>query len=126
MEAAATIDGSAELERVWRRLRPRFARAEMRVRCRRYLHGLLSATRRKNGWQLAEVVGERTPHGMQELLNRAVWDADAVRDDLRAYVVEQAIELAQHRLEVGIELRHQGEELGRRVTIDQHGGTLLQ
>lgn len=88
MDAAATIDGTAELERVWQRLRPRFARAEMRVRCRRYLHGLLSATRRKNGWQLAEAVGERTPHGMQELLNRAVWDADAVRDDLRAYVVE--------------------------------------
>jgi SRSO17 transposase len=88
MDAAATIDGTAELERVWQRLRPRFARAEMRVRCRRYLHGLLGATRRKNGWQLAEAVGERTPHGMQELLNRAVWDADSVRDDLRVYVVE--------------------------------------
>lgn len=87
MDAAATIDGTAALERVWQRLRPRFARAEMRVRCRRYLHGLLGETRRKNGWQLAEAVGERTPHGMQELLNRAVWDADGVRDDLRAYVV---------------------------------------
>jgi SRSO17 transposase len=73
---------------VWQRLRPRFARAEMRVRCRRYLRGLLGETRRKNGWQLAEAVGERTPHGMQALLNQAVWDADAVRDDLRAYVIE--------------------------------------
>jgi len=43
---------------------------------------------RKNGWQLAEEAGERTPDGMQEFLARAVWDADAVRDDLRAYVVE--------------------------------------
>jgi SRSO17 transposase len=60
----------------------------MRVRCRRYLHGLLGEARRKNGWHLAEAVGERTPHGMQDLLSRAVWDADAVRDDLRAYVVE--------------------------------------
>ena len=85
---AATIAGTAELDRVWQRLRPRFARAEMRVRCCRYLHGLLGEARRKNGWQLAEAVGERTPHGMQALLNRAVWDADAVRDDLRAYVVE--------------------------------------
>jgi SRSO17 transposase len=41
-----------------------------------------------NGWQLAEVTGEATPDGMQELLNQAVWDADAVRDDLRSYVVE--------------------------------------
>jgi SRSO17 transposase len=87
MQAAETIDGTAEVERVWQRLRPRFARAEMRVRCRRYLQGLLGAARRKNGWQLAEAAGERSPHGMQEFLSRAVWDADAVRDDLRAYVV---------------------------------------
>jgi SRSO17 transposase len=88
MDAAETIAWGTELERVWQRLRPRFARAEMRVRCRRYLHGLLGETRRKNGWQLAEAVGERTPHGMQDLLSRAVWNAEAVRDDLRAYVVE--------------------------------------
>ena len=88
MDAAETIAWGTELERVWQRLRPRFARAEMRVRARRYLHGLLGETRRKNGWQLAEAVGERSPHGMQDLLSRAVWDAAAVRDDLRAYVVE--------------------------------------
>ncbi|MBA3556110.1 MAG: IS701 family transposase [Gemmatimonadales bacterium] len=82
------MDWTSEVERVWQRLRPRFARAEMRVRSRRYLHGLLGQATRKNGWQLAEAVGERTPHGMQALLNQAVWDADAVRDDLRAYVVE--------------------------------------
>jgi SRSO17 transposase len=88
METPASITGTAELDQVWRRLRPRFARAEMRVRCRRYLHGLLGEARRKNGWQLAEAVGERSPHGMQDFLNRAVWDAEAVRDDLQAYVVE--------------------------------------
>lgn len=88
---ALTIDATdwtGELERVSQRLRPRFARAEMRVRSRRYLLGLLSGAARKNGWQLAEAVGERSPHGMQDLLSRAVWDAEAVRDDLRAYVVE--------------------------------------
>jgi hypothetical protein len=63
---------------------PRFARAEMRARSRRFLRGLLSGAARKNGRQLAEAAGERSPHGMQEFLNRAVWDADAVRDDLRA------------------------------------------
>jgi SRSO17 transposase len=81
-------DWTGELERVWQRLRPRFARAEMRVRSRRYLRGLLGGAARKNGWQLAEAAGERSPHGMQDLLGRAVWDADAVRDDLRSYVVE--------------------------------------
>ncbi len=43
---------------------------------------------RKNSWQLAEASGNATPHGIQRLLGRANWDADAVRDDLRAYVVE--------------------------------------
>ena len=88
METTAGIDWAGELDRVSQRLRPRFARAEMRVRSRRYLLGLVGGATRKNGWQLAEAAGERTPHGMQDLLNRAVWDADAVRDDLRAYVVE--------------------------------------
>ena len=88
METTVGPEWAGELERVYQRLRPRFARAEMRVRSRRYLRGLLSGAARKNGWQLAEVVGERTPHGMQDLLHRAVWDAAAVRDDLRSYVVE--------------------------------------
>ena len=89
MGTAVAVDWTGELDRVWRRLWPRFARAEMRGRCRRYLVGLLSGAERKNGWQLAEAAGEATPCGMQELLNRAVWDAEAVRDDLRAYVVER-------------------------------------
>src|SRR3954470_3150603 len=66
----------------------RFARAEPRRRALAYLRGLLSPVERKNGWQLAELAGEPTPDGMQHLLARADWDADAVRDDLRAYVVE--------------------------------------
>jgi SRSO17 transposase len=88
MDAIAGLEWTVELDRVWRRLWPRFARAEARGHCRGYLTGLMSRVERKNGWQLAEAAGEPTPHGMQELLSRAVWDADAVRDDLRAYVVE--------------------------------------
>jgi SRSO17 transposase len=71
------------------RLRPRFSRAEPRQRVRAYLDGLVSTVERKNSWQLAEHAGEATPTGMQRLLAGATWDADAVRDDLRAYVVEQ-------------------------------------
>src|SRR3954451_20694945 len=70
------------------RLAPRFARAEPRRQVAAYLRGLLSPLERKNGWQLAEAAGDRTPDRMQRLLNAADWDADAVRDDLRAYVVE--------------------------------------
>src|SRR5437763_11281594 len=70
------------------RIAPRFRRAEPRRRALAYLRGLTSPVERKNGWQLAEQAGEATPDGMQRLLATADWDADAVRDDLRAYVVE--------------------------------------
>jgi len=76
------------LDAVHARVAPRFARAEPRRRALAYLRGLLSPVERKNGWQLAEQAGETTPDGMQHLLARADWDADQVRDDLRAYVVE--------------------------------------
>ncbi len=49
---------------------------------------MLAGAERRNGWQLAEAAGEATPYGMQRLIASATWDADAVRDDLRAYVVE--------------------------------------
>jgi SRSO17 transposase len=53
-----------------------------------YLRGLLGNVPRKNGWQLAEHAGERTPDGMQRLLATADWDPELVRDDLRAYATE--------------------------------------
>jgi SRSO17 transposase len=77
-----------EVPTVARRIGPRFARAEARRRVQAYLRGLLSPVERKNGWQLAEAVGDRTPYALQHLLGRADWDPDLVRDDLRAYVVE--------------------------------------
>jgi SRSO17 transposase len=50
VEMTSTTAARGALERVAQRLRPRFARAEMRVRCRRYLHGLLGEVRRWDGW----------------------------------------------------------------------------
>jgi SRSO17 transposase len=77
-----------ELEAVGERLSYHFARSEVRQRAQDYLHGLLSGAERKNSWQLAEVAGNATPYGIQHLLGRANWDANAVRDDLREYVIE--------------------------------------
>jgi SRSO17 transposase len=71
------------------RISRHFRRREARERARRYLEGLLGHVERKNGWQLAEALGEGGPQGMQRLLNAADWDAAAVRDDLRTYIVEQ-------------------------------------
>ena len=64
----------------------RFHRAGPRRRARAYVRGLLAPLASKNGWALAEAAGDATPDGMQRLLNAAAWDADGVRDDVRAYV----------------------------------------
>jgi SRSO17 transposase len=79
---------SAYLEELHARIAHRFVRPEVRQRAYRYLAGLLGELRRKNSWQMAEAIGEARPRGVQHLLNDAHWDADAVRDDLREYVVE--------------------------------------
>jgi SRSO17 transposase len=90
MESGASALGEISewavgLERLHERIAGRFRRAEPRRRALAYLRGLLSPVDRKNGWQVAEP----TPDGMQRLLASAEWDADRVRDDLQAYVVER-------------------------------------
>ncbi len=89
MAAHAEVVGwRGGLDVLHRRIAGRFRRAEARERAKRYLAGLLDRVERKNGWQLAEHLGEPGPQGVQRLLNAADWDVEAVRDDLRAYVVE--------------------------------------
>jgi SRSO17 transposase len=79
---------SVYLEELHARIAHRFLRPEVKARAYRYLTGLLGDVRRKNGWQMAEAIGEARPRGVQHLLNDAHWDPDAVRDDLREYVLE--------------------------------------
>jgi SRSO17 transposase len=67
----------------------RFGRAEPRRTAREFVAGLLSPAERKNCWWLAERAGHGDPQAMQRLLRTAVWDADAVRDDLRGFVAAQ-------------------------------------
>jgi SRSO17 transposase len=86
------------------RVAGRFPRPEVRERARRYLAGLLGRVQRKNGWQLAEAMAETGPQGTQRFLNAARWDANAVRDDLRAYVAE-----------------HLGEEESGVLVVDETG-----
>ena len=71
------------------RIGSHFGRAEARKRVGRYLHGLLATVERKNGWQMAQELGEANAHGVQRLLEEADWDEEAVRDELRTYVIEQ-------------------------------------
>jgi hypothetical protein len=76
------------LDVLHQRIAHRFARVEVRERVRRSLVGLLDRVERKNGWQLAEAIGEFGAKGVQRLLNAATWDANAVQDDLRDYVID--------------------------------------
>ena len=86
--SAEAREWAAGLDELMARLDARFGRSEPRCRARAYIQGLLAPLERKNGWQLAEAAGDATPDGVQDFLARAHWDADGVRDDLRAYVVE--------------------------------------
>lgn len=75
-------------DQVMDRIAGRFSRVEPRTTARAYLPGLLSQVERKNCWQLAEQADLARPGPMQRMLRYARWEADAVRDDIRAYVVE--------------------------------------
>jgi len=70
------------------RIAPRFARYEPLRHAGGLMLGMLSGLDRKNCWTIAEHRGDLTPDGLQHLLARAKWDADAVRDDLRGYVTD--------------------------------------
>jgi len=88
MSEDETAGWAEELERLGARIAPCFGRKEPRRRAMAYLHGLLAPLERKNGWQLAEAAGDRTPDAMQDFLRRMRWNADAVRNHLQAYVIE--------------------------------------
>jgi SRSO17 transposase len=88
LDVAEVRAWAAGLDELHARIAPRFARSEPRERVVAYVRGLLAPLERKNSWTLAERAGEAAPDGMQRLLATADWDADAVRDDVRDYVVE--------------------------------------
>ncbi|SCF20483.1 DDE superfamily endonuclease [Micromonospora viridifaciens] len=67
----------------------RFGRVEPRRAAGEFVTGLLSDLEVKTCWQLAEQAGHARPDAMQRLLYRAVWDADAVRDDLRQLIADR-------------------------------------
>jgi SRSO17 transposase len=83
---AEVAAAEAEVDGVAARLRPHFRRRAGHRHAVAYVRGLLGDVERKNGWQLAEHAGYRHPRTIQRVLDRSAWDADQVRDDLRASV----------------------------------------
>jgi SRSO17 transposase len=53
-----------------------------------FLDGLLGNEPRKTGWMRAEAAGDPGPWRQQAILGRGRWDADALRDIVRDYVLE--------------------------------------
>ena len=70
------------------RISPVFRRRDLKETAGAFVDGLLSGVERKTGWLLAEQAGLERPYRMQSLLGRSRWDADALRDHVRAYAVE--------------------------------------
>ena len=70
------------------RIAPRFTRYEPLRHAAGLMLGMISGLDRKNCWTIAEHRGGSSPDGLQHLLARAKWDADAIRDDLRDYVID--------------------------------------
>lgn len=86
------VQGWAEgFRRMQERVGPCFGRRDLRERAEGYVRGLLGRVDRKNGWQLAEHLGDDGPYGVQRLLGRARWDADDVRDELMRYAAEHLL-----------------------------------
>jgi SRSO17 transposase len=87
-DAADILAWRDELNAVQERLGTLFVRPEPRQQAGLYLEGLLSSTERKNGWQLAEQIGDARPWRTQRVLSHVLWDQDAARDLCRDHVVE--------------------------------------
>ncbi len=91
--AGASIETTLELwasslREVKERIRPLFAQKRAAMNAGLFLHGLLGDERRKTGWMRAEAAGDPGPWRQQALLGRDRWEADALRDIVRDYVVE--------------------------------------
>src|ERR687894_78720 len=89
MAASPEVGGwRTELDGLLARLGRLFVRAEPREQAGRYLEGLLGPVERKNGWQLAEAIGDARPWRTQRVLSHVLWDEEAARDLCRDYAVE--------------------------------------
>jgi SRSO17 transposase len=88
LEADAGLRWPAELQAIKARLGRLFTRKDARRQAELYLEGLLGTVERKNGWQLAEYVGDPRPWRIQAVLGRTQWDEAAARDLVRDYVIE--------------------------------------
>ena len=78
---------ASSLRDVKARIRPLFTQERVAASAGLFLDGVLGDERRKTGWMRAEAAGDPGPWRQQAILGRGRWDADALRDTVRDYVV---------------------------------------
>lgn len=88
VESADLEEWEGELDGLVTRIQPLFYRTESKRHAEQYLRGLLSPLARKNGWTIAEYVGEDEPKALQRLLNLSPWDADELLAVNRQYAMD--------------------------------------
>src|SRR5246500_5638030 len=79
---------AASLREIKRRIRRLFTQERVATNAGLFLEGLLGDEQRKTGWMRAEAAGDPGPWRQQAILGRGDWDADALRDIVRDYVIE--------------------------------------
>src|SRR4030081_2929454 len=79
---------AASLREIKKRIRPLFRQERVATNAGLFLEGLLGDEQRKTGWMRAEAAGDPGPWRQQAILGRMDWDADALRDIVRDYVIE--------------------------------------
>jgi SRSO17 transposase len=79
---------AASLREIKKRIRPLFRQERVAANAGLFLEGLLGDEQRKTGWMCAEAAGDPGPWRQQAILGRRDWDADALRDIVRDYVIE--------------------------------------
>jgi SRSO17 transposase len=85
----ATLDlWASSLRDMKGRIRPLFSQERVASSAGAFLDGLLGPERRKTGWMRAEAAGDPGPWRQQAILGRGRWDAEALRDIVRDYLVE--------------------------------------
>lgn len=78
---------AASVREIKKRIRPLLLQEDV-ANAGLLLEDLLGDEQRKTGWMRAEAAGDPGPWRQQAILGRGDWDADALRDIVRDYVIE--------------------------------------
>jgi SRSO17 transposase len=78
-------------------LRSSFARTGTWLHAGRYVSALISDLPKRNGWTIAEQVGDRSPDRTQRLLNRASWDVMTAMSQVRRFAAAGLDQAARGR-----------------------------